>query len=416
MRIAYLITRMDSIGGAQIHVRDISLWLRENGHEPIVVTGASGPFCKTLLDAGVEVLEAREMVRAIRPFKDAMALLAICQRLKACAPDLISCHSSKAGILGRIAARLMGIPVIFTAHGWAFTEGVPGFQKFAYQMIERACGCLSDHIITVCHYDRRLALSANIAPASRITTIHNGMPLLPHVRREVGATSPTRIGMVARFDLQKDHETLLRALARLRDKDWRLHLVGGGDASGTARIASELDILDRIEFMGESSNVSDFLAGLDVFCLISRWEGFPRSILEAMRAGLPVVASDVAGVRESVEDTLTGYVVPVGDDRRLAKSLGDLIDLPGLRIAMGNRGRVKFENSFTIEHMLRPTLSVYQTAAVSAARGRDLATDLGMFRSLLKLRGSPLDRAEVGPVSPLAAAQQPGGRNARKHA
>jgi len=382
-----LITRMDSIGGAQIHVRDLSLWLRQNGHDPIVVTGACGPVCRTLVDAGIQVVEVRGLVRPIRPVDDVRALLAIMRSLKACTPDLVSCHSAKAGILGRIAARAIGIPVIFTAHGWTFTEGVPGLQSLAYRMIERACGSLCDHIITVCHHDRQLALSADIAPASQITTIHNGMPLLPPVPRVVEAGGPIRIGMVARFESQKDHETLLRALARLRHKNWRLQLIGGGDSSNTARMASELGLLERIEFNGESSNVPALLAGLDIFCLISRWEGFPRSILEAMRASLPVIASDVAGVRESVEDTVTGYLVPVGDDRLLAKSVGDLIDLPGLRVAMGNKGRAKFKSRFTFEHMVRPTLGIYHAAIANAAVGRSQAREQGMFRSLLRLRG-----------------------------
>jgi glycosyltransferase involved in cell wall biosynthesis len=389
MRIVYLITRMDSIGGAQIHVRDLSLWLRQNGHDPIVVTGACGPICNTLTDVGVQVVEARDLVRPIRPLKDARAFLAITRILKEQAPALLSCHSSKAGIVGRIAAKAIGIPVIFTAHGWAFTDGVPELQRLAYKAIERLCGSFSDHIVTVCHHDRQLALAAKIAPASRITTIHNGMPLLPAVRRglrNLDAARPIRIGMVARFDSQKDHATLLRALARLRSKSWRLQLIGGGDASQVARMAGELDLLDRIEFVGESSNVPALLAGMDIFCLISRWEGFPRSILEAMRASLPVIASDVAGVRESVEDTLTGYVVPVGDDRLLATSLGDLIDLPGLRIAMGNRGRARFENRFTLEHMLQPTLSLYQAAVTSAATEPALSADQGMLRSLLRYR------------------------------
>jgi glycosyltransferase involved in cell wall biosynthesis len=336
-------------------------------------------------DAGIQVIEARNLIRPIRPLKDARAILEINRTLKAIGPDVVSCHSSKAGILGRIAARSMGIPVIFTAHGWAFTEGVPRAQRLAYKAIERACGPLCDHIITVCHHDRQLALSARIAPASRITTVHNGMPLLPPVRREATASGPVRIGMVARFDSQKDHDTLLRALARVPHKDWRLHLVGGGDASGTVRMASTLNILDRIEFIGESSNVPALLAEMDVFCLISRWEGFPRSILEAMRASLPVVASDVAGVRESVEDTVNGYVVPVGDDRLLAKSLEHLLESPGLRIAMGCRGRTKFESNFTIEHMLLPTLRIYHAVTANAVGRNSMAGSRGMIRSLLRL-------------------------------
>ena len=339
MRIAFLVTRMDSIGGAQIHVRDISLWLKQNGHDPLVMTGARGPICETLFAAGIEVVEVRGLVRPIHLLKDIRALVGIGRALKEWGPDLLSCHSSKAGILGRIAAKAMGVPVIFTAHGWAFTEGVPAFQGLVYKTIERLCGSLSDHIVTVCHYDRTLALSAAIAAASRITTIHNGMPLLPPVRRDPGRDGPVRVGMVARFDTQKDHATLLRALARLRQKDWRLHLIGGGDRSGVAEMAEALDLTDRIEFVGESSCVPDLLAGLDVFCLVSRWEGFPRSILEAMRASLPVIASDVAGVRESVEEAVSGHVVPVGDDKLLAQRLGELIDQPALRRAMGERAR-----------------------------------------------------------------------------
>jgi glycosyltransferase involved in cell wall biosynthesis len=348
------------------------------------VTGARGPICKTLADADIQVVEVRDLIRPIRPLKDTQAIFEISRQLKACAPDVVSCHSSKAGILGRIAARSMGIPVIFTAHGWAFTDGVPGLQRLAYKMIERTCGSLCDHIITVCHHDRQLALAANIAPASRITTIHNGMPPLPPVCREAVAKSPVRIGMVARFDAQKDHDTLLRALARLRDRDWRLILIGGGDSSTAARTAARLGILDRIDFMGERSNVPALLAELDVFCLISKWEGFPRSILEAMRASLPVVASDVAGIKESVEDAVNGYLVPVGDDKLLATNLSHLIDSPGARAAMGSRGRTKFENRFTIERMLRPTLGIYRGVISDAASRRSLAGNRGMIRSLLR--------------------------------
>lgn len=372
MRIAYLITRMDNPGGAQNHVRDLCLWLKENGHDPIVVTGARGPICQTLLEAGVRVVEARALAGPVLPLKDARAVLQISRILKACAPDLLSCHSSKAGILGRIVAKAAGIPVIFTAHGWTFAQGT-GLSRFAGKLLERACGPLSDHIITVSHYDRRLALSARTAPPDRITTIHSGTPLLPPVPRVAPAGRSVRLGMVARFGARKDHETLLRALARLRDKHWRLYLAGGGDFSHVASMASELGVMDRIDFMGDCTNIPALLAELDIFCLILRWEGFPRSILDAMRASLPVVASDVPGVRESVEDAVNGYLVPVGDDVLVAKSLGDLIDSPGLRVAMGNRGRARFENSFTLEHMLRPTLAIYRNAISNAANRRSMA-------------------------------------------
>ena len=99
MRIAFLVTRMDSIGGAQIHVRDISLWLKQNGHDPLVMTGARGPICETLFAAGIEVVEVRGLVRPIHLLKDIRALVGNGRALKEWGPDLLSCHSSKAGIL-----------------------------------------------------------------------------------------------------------------------------------------------------------------------------------------------------------------------------------------------------------------------------------------------------------------------------
>ena len=387
MRIAYLITRMDSIGGAQIHVRDLSLWLKQNGHDPVVLTGAAGPICETLAAAGIDVLEICALVRPIRLLKDARALGEIRRTLKSCAPDLVSCHSSKAGILGRIAARTLGLPVIFTAHGWSFTEGVPLAQRYAYRAVERLCGRLSDHIITVCQYDRELALVARIAPADRITTVHNGMPFLPPVQRTASATGPVQIGMVARFDQQKDHETLIAALGRLPHKNWRLQLIGGGDSSKVMNMAAELNLLDRVECLGQQSNIPELLAKMDVFCLISKWEGFPRSILESMRSSLPVVASDVAGVREAVEDGVTGYLVPVGNDRLLAKSLEHLIDSPTVRVAMGNRARVKYENRFTLDHLLKPTLHLYESILIGAReKSGALAPGESVGRSLQRQR------------------------------
>lgn len=365
MRVAYLITRMDSIGGAQVHVRDMALWLKGRGHSPTVITGSRGPICDALMRAKVETLLLHDLVRPIHPWKDLKAVLSVRSVLRQLRPDLVSCHSSKAGIIGRVAAKSINTPVVFTAHGWSFTEGLPTLERHLYRNLERICGSLGDHIITVCDYDRHLALAAKIARSSRISTIHNGMPLLPRDRGRASTSQPITIGMTARFGAQKDHDTLLRALSRLTSRDWSLHLIGGGDQSETVRFAEGLGLTDRIVFVGEIPDVSDHLSEFDIFCLISKWEGFPRSILEAMRAGLPVIASNVAGVRESVEDGETGYLVPVGDDQTLAARLAALIDQPDLRRAMGDKGRAKFESRFTFDHMANPTLDIYHLATRS---------------------------------------------------
>ena len=165
--------------------------------------------------------------------------------------------------------------------------------------------------------------------------------------------------MVARFEPQKDHACLLRALAGAPGK-WRAVLVGDGPTHPAAEaLARELGIADRVSFPGSRDDVPDVLAGAHVFSLASRWEGLPRTILEAMRAGLPVVASDVDGVGEAVADEETGFLVPAGDSAALGRRLGQLFAYPSLRKRMGDAGRRRYEESFTFERMVAETAAVY---------------------------------------------------------
>ena len=153
--------------------------------------------------------------------------------------------------------------------------------------------------------------------------------------------------MVARFGAQKDHPTLLRALAGLRDLPWQLDLVGEGPLlSQTRTLAASLGLEDRVHFLGQRMDVDRILANAQVGLLITNWEGFPLSILEAMRANLPVVASGVGGVSESVTDGVTGFVVPQGDVEVLRDRLRRLLSDPALRASLG----------IAVERSTRPTL------------------------------------------------------------
>ena len=366
MHIAYLITRMDSIGGAQIHVRDMCTWLLAQGHTPHVICGQPGKTSDLLASMGVTVHVIEDLVRPIRPLQDIRAGRALVKLLQELQPDILSCHSSKAGILGRIAARITKTPVLFTAHGWAFTAGVPAMQARIYKFIERACGPISDHIITVSEYDRKLGLAANIAPADKITTIHNGMPWRDSQLVNRGSAGAPQLIMTARYGPQKDHTTLLRALSGLQDRAWELHLVGGGDDTDMVQLAESLHMRDRIIFHGERTDLPDFLESMDIFLLISHWEGFPRSILEAMRARLPVIATAVAGVPESVRDQETGLLVAENDVTGLQRALAKLIDDADLRTRYGDAGRDAYERAFTLNHMAQPTLALYQRYARKA--------------------------------------------------
>ncbi|OOG20597.1 hypothetical protein B1C78_17220, partial [Thioalkalivibrio denitrificans] len=166
---------------------------------------------------------------------------------------------------------------------------------------------------------------------------------------------------VARLDDPKDHRTLFQSLGLLRERDWVLDLVGDGPYE--ARLMDEVQRLGfagRVRFLGLRTDVDRILAESHVFVLTSNWEGFPLSILEAMRAGLPVVASAVGGVPESVEDDETGYLVPRGGVRDLGDRLAYLIDHPDERVRLGRRGRERFEGRYRFERMAAETMAVYE--------------------------------------------------------
>lgn len=359
MKIAYLITRTDELGGAQIHIRDLSLWMKGQGHEVAVLTGSLGKVTDFLEEQGVAIYEIPDLERAIHPVKDWKAFGQIRDALKDFKPDVLSCHSSKAGLLGRFAAKCEKVGVVFTAHGWAFTDGVPFVQRCIYKVLEKIAGYFSDHIITVSEYDREIAMKARIVPSSKITAIHNGMPDRPFKDHAV-TEGPTRLLMVARIGPQKDHATLFKALSSLMDLSWTLDLIGGGDDTELRNLAIDCKIDERVTFHGERHDVGDFMeAHADIYLLISKWEGFPRSILEAMRSGLPVIASDVGGTRESVLEGKTGYILKPNDPDILAHTLRLVIPDKNLQRQLGREGRQRFDANFAFTAMAAKTYAVY---------------------------------------------------------
>jgi glycosyltransferase involved in cell wall biosynthesis len=367
VRIVYIITKASPIGGAQIHVRDLATAVAARGHSPTVITSGSGTFIDDLRRLGIPVVILEHLTAPIRPLRDLRALREVRSALATLQPDLIAAHSSKAGILARLAARSLGVPVVFTVHGWAFTEGVPPLRASLYRQMERLVRPLASRIIAVSEYDRRLGLAARVAPETRLVTVHNGMPDVPPELRADPGRSPPRLVMVARYGAQKDHPTLLRALAELRGYPWELDLIGDGPLMGeTESLAAELGLAERVHFLGQRNDVDSILARAQVSLLITNWEGFPLSILEAMRAGLPVVASAVGGVGESVRDGENGYLVPRGAVAHLRERLERLLTDPELRARLGANGRARFVRDFTLETSVARTLDVYRTTLADA--------------------------------------------------
>jgi len=365
MKIAYILTRGDHFGGAQIHVRDFCLRLKSLGHDPYVIIGSQGDMTNQLKEQGIPYFLVTHFQREIHPLKDLLALGGIRKILKREKFDLVSTHSSKAGILGRLAALGLKSRSVFTAHGWAFTDGVGTGKQRLYAGIERFFSLFCDRIITVSQNDFALALRFKVATSSKMRAIHNGLPLRPEVTKEsIQAFSqdrPLKLIMVARFQEQKDHATLFKALETLKDQPWQCHLVGDGPLEeGYKEEARQKGFEDKVVFYHKRTDVPEMLETMDLFVLISNWEGFPRSTIEAMRASLPVIISDVGGSAEAVSPGETGFVVPQGDADAVAEKIRFFLDHPQDIKLFGDRGRQVYLESLQFDHMFEKTLAVYK--------------------------------------------------------
>lgn len=364
-KVAFVVTKSE-FGGAQEYLRILMSSMRQ--YEPILISGDTGFLTETATRLNVAYRICDDLVHPVRPAQDAKAIWNMYALLRREKPDLVHANSSKAGVVARIAARLAGIPVVFTAHGWSFTEGVGGRRAQVYRWIEKGMAPLAQKIICVSHYDENLAAKSGITRGADMLTVHNGIPDMPDC--VATHTNPVPcIVMVARFSPQKDHETVLRAVHLLKDCQFTLRFVGDGPLLESCRkLAATLEIQDKVEFLGARSDVCEILRNADVFTLVSAWEGFPLSILEGMRAGLPVVATRIGGTPESVNDGATGLLVPPKDPVALADALRRLITQPDLRKSMGNAGRERYLRQFTAEQMVARTAEVYASALTHLKR------------------------------------------------
>lgn len=331
-----------------------------DGHHVDILMGGDGPIVTHFQDYGLKVHTIDHLKRNISPLDDFAAYREIKETLEKCSPDIVSTHSSKAGFLGRLAANALEIPVLFTAHGWSFTSGKKAVSRTVFRMLEKWVVPITRRFITVSEYDRQLSLEKLSLSEGQVVTIHNGMVDIPEaLRADAGRGEPANLVMVARFDQQKNHADLLRATAGI--ENLHLHFAGNGPLlPGIRKIANELGMSERVTFHGRLETVTDLLSKSQIFALISHWEGFPRSTLEAMRAGLPTIVSDAGGAAEAVIHDKTGYVVSKGDIASIKKSVRELVENPEKRAQMGREARRRYEENYTFDIMYKKTLSIYQ--------------------------------------------------------
>lgn len=361
-KIAYVITLPD-LGGAQSHLYEVMVNIRGYGYKPFLITGRKGWLTEKINTMGIDCYIVPDLIRPISPIHDGKAVKQIKEILQQEQPVLVHCHSSKAGIIGRIAAHICHISTVFTAHGWAFTDGVNPLKRKIYAFIENLVGYWTDRIICVSEYDRRLGMSYLSAHKGKMLTIHNCIQDLPDCVRDwkknpVGEV--IKIIVVARFSPPKKNIQILHLLREMLDKGLKLSVTFVGDGPQLAlakKEARKLKLENEAVFLGSRTDVCNLMPEFDLFLLLSNWEGFPISILEAMRAGLPVIASDVGGVNEAVTEK-TGIVIK--NDGELIKIIKIFVSEKRMFEDLGVSGRNLYLNQFTSQVMMRQINDVYR--------------------------------------------------------
>jgi glycosyltransferase involved in cell wall biosynthesis len=370
MKIVYVITRSDRIGGSQIHVRDLAVAMQGRGHDVHVLCGGDGVYFDMLREVGVAATSVPSLVRPVRPALDRKCYNELKSLFAVHQPDLVHSHSSKAGILGRLAAYKSNIQNIFSAHGWSFTPGISKKSAWVYKRIERQAARWCDRILVGCEGDRQYALQHSVASPDKIKTIWYGMHHGDQDPIAVPEKQPPNLLMVARFEKQKDHATLISALAKIKDLSWTIDLLGDGPLRPEVEASAiRLGIADRIQFRGAVPS-TQYLGAAQLFLLITQWEGLPLSTIEAMRTGLPMIGSRVGGIPEQITEGENGFLVDRGNVDELAVRLRTLVSDARMRKDFGDHGRKRFLKDFTYQRMLIDVEAVYRDVVSAGGRRR----------------------------------------------
>ena len=323
-----------------------------------------GPYVPALRAAGIPV-HTVHLPRGVDPVRLAVAVVEIARYLRRERIQIVHTHCFIPGVAGRIAARLAGAEVIIhTVHGFDAHVRTAWPLRTVSLGVERACGLLTDALLTQSREDLDLAKRHRVGPAGSRHRIGNGIDLdrfrPPPTPKPPGG--PVVITCVARLEPVKNHRMLLEAVALLerRRADFRLRLVGDGPLRKRyQRLCRRLGIDDVVEFLGYRDDIPMLLAESDIAVLTSLKEGIPRAVMEAMAMGLPVVATHVPGTKELVRDLETGITVLPGDKAGLAAALAHLVADPTARSRLGRNGRAVAIEDFDERAVVRSLRDLY---------------------------------------------------------
>jgi len=325
---------------------------------------------KRLENKGVRAIEI-PMVRRIAPWRDLVALVRLCSLLRAIRPDVVHTHASKAGMLGRIAARLNGLrAILHTPHVYYF-QGKRGVLRWIFRAIERRALPLTSRTILLCESQRDLAVKELRCDATRAVVIRNGVDAAHFSPRNRKREARERLGIpfevptvgtITRFAPQKGCDVFLKAMARVFEELPECHCVfvaSGPLRSGIMRLAKRLGISGRITWRDFAADPREIYEALDLFVMSSRYAGMPYVLLEAMSMGLPAVATRVSGCADVVNPEGTGLLAEPDDPAGLARCILRLLREPERARRMGTEARKLVAREFSISRFLERTAELY---------------------------------------------------------
>jgi len=380
IRVVHIITRL-ILGGAQENtLLSVEGLQRRPGYEAALVSGPAlgpeGDLVRRARRHGVDLEIVPEMRREIHPLRDAASFARLCGLLRRRRPHIVHTHSSKAGILGRAAARVAGVPhIVHTVHGPSFHPHQSALMNRLAVESERLAAKWSDAIVSVADAMTDQFVAAGVAPRGRFVTIYSGMEVEPflaadgareRVRRRLGiGGDEIVIGKIARLFHLKGHRFVLDAAPKVLERfpNARFLFVGDGILrEALRRRAERLGVADRIVFAGlvEPDEVPAMIKAMDLVVHASLREGLARVLPQALLSGRPVVSFDQDGAREVVVDGETGFLVRTRSSEALAAALlRALSDLDAAR-ALAAEGRRRFTDRFRAETMVRRLDALYR--------------------------------------------------------
>ena len=359
------------VGGGPKHVFDLVIRLARDEFAPIVAAPADGPFFDRFNRAGIETRAAR--LDRLRPG----ALLRVVQLIRFRGVRIIHSHGKGAGLYGRLAGHLAGVPVIHTFHGIHY-ERYSRLGRASYLSLERRLSRLTHTVVNVSRAQEEEGFRLRLFSPTQSTVIANGIDVAeldetvaraPIGRSALGLTPDDLVlGCVARFDPVKGLEILLETMRALvpRYPELKLVLVGdGAEAARLRRLSGVMGLNRWVLFTGAVEDAPRMFPAWNVYVSSSRKEGLPLALLEAMACSLPVVATRIPGHLDAVVAGETGFLASPDDPADLAVKAARLLDDPALRRAMGRAGRARVEERFSVGRTVKEMGSLYRRVADS---------------------------------------------------